>query len=257
MLLLLHGTGAATHSWRGLVPLLAPHFHVVALDLPGHGFTRKPARALFTLPGMADGVGALMERLAVEPALVAAHSAGAAVMIRMALDGRIAPKGLVSINGALRPYGGQANRWLQPLAKGLFLNPLMPRLFAWRAGNDAAVRRLVGNTGSTIDPEGLAHYRLLVSNAAHVAAALGMMANWDLGPLARDMGRLDVPLLLIAGANDRAIKSEDAFAIRAAVPHAQVEILRGLGHLAHEERPQAVADLLLAFARRTGVLTAP
>ena len=39
VLLLLHGTGAATHSWAGLAPLLAPHFRVVALDLPGHGFT--------------------------------------------------------------------------------------------------------------------------------------------------------------------------------------------------------------------------
>ncbi len=255
VLLLLHGTGAATHSWRGLVPLLAPHFRMVALDLPGHGFTRKPARALFTLPGMADGVARLLDTLAIEPALVAAHSAGAAVMIRMVLDARIRPKGLVSINGALRPYGGQANRWLQPLAKGLFLNPLMPRLFAWRAGNEAAVRRLVGNTGSTIDPEGLAQYRLLVSNADHVAAALGMMANWDLGPLARDMGRLETPLLLIAGSNDRAIKSEDAFAVRAIVPHGRVEILRGLGHLAHEEQPRTVADPLLAFARETGALT--
>ena len=39
MLLLLHGTGAATHSWRAVAPLLAADFRVVAIDLPGHGFT--------------------------------------------------------------------------------------------------------------------------------------------------------------------------------------------------------------------------
>ncbi|MFN5717015.1 MAG: alpha/beta fold hydrolase, partial [Bradyrhizobium sp.] len=38
-LLLIHGTGAATHSWRDMLPLLARHFSVVAPDLPGHGFT--------------------------------------------------------------------------------------------------------------------------------------------------------------------------------------------------------------------------
>ena len=43
-LLLLHGTGASTHSWRDLVPLLARHAGVVALDLPGHGFTDGGAR---------------------------------------------------------------------------------------------------------------------------------------------------------------------------------------------------------------------
>ena len=53
VLLLAHGTGAATHSWRGMVPLLARHFTVVAPDLPGHGFTQAPANARMSLPGMA------------------------------------------------------------------------------------------------------------------------------------------------------------------------------------------------------------
>ena len=52
VLLLLHGTGAATHSWRAMLPLLARHFTVVAPDLPGHGFTDAPATARLSLPGM-------------------------------------------------------------------------------------------------------------------------------------------------------------------------------------------------------------
>lgn len=256
VLLLLHGTGAATHSWRGLVPLLKPHFRIVAIDLPGHGFTQKPPQPLLTLPGMADGVCQLLRTLTLKPDLIAGHSAGAAVMIRLALDCRIAPKGLVSINGALTPYGGAASQILSPLAKLLFVNPFMPRLFAWRAGDRASVERLIRNTGSTIDPEGVEQYRRLVASPNHVAAALGMMANWQLQPLARDMRRLDVPLLVIAGSGDRAIKSEDAFKVRDAVPHATVEILRNLGHLAHEEQPQAVAAPMLRFARQVGVIQA-
>ena len=252
VLLLLHGTGAATHSWRGLIPLLTPRFRVVAMDLPGHGFTQKPPNSLLSLPGMAHGVCELVKVLGVDPVLVAGHSAGAAVMIRMALDCRIKPKGLVSLNGALTPYGGDAARILSPIAKLLFLNPVMPRLFAWQAGNRDAVQRLIRNTGSTVDAEAIEQYRVLVSSPGHVAAALGMMANWDLAPLSRDMGMLDVPLLLIAGTNDKAIKSEDAFKVRAMAPGAKVEIMRGLGHLAHEEQPQSVAALMLAFADEVG-----
>ena len=218
VLLLIHGTGAATHSWRGLVPLLAPHFKVVALDLPGHGFTQKPPQSLFTLPGMAGGVGDVLQALDVAPVLVAGHSAGAAVMLRMALDGRVAPAGLVSLNGALKPYGGDAAKWLSPLAKLLFVNPVMPRFFAWQAGGRSSVERLIKNTGSTIDAEGVGHYQTLVSNPDHVAAALGMMGNWQLQPLANDLPKLAVPLLLVAGLNDKAINSEDAFAIRDIVP---------------------------------------
>ena len=42
VMLLLHGTGAASHSWRDIMPLLAAQFTVVVPDLPGHGFTRAP-----------------------------------------------------------------------------------------------------------------------------------------------------------------------------------------------------------------------
>ena len=253
-LLLLHGTGSATHSWRGLVPRLRERFRLIAIDLPGHGFTQRPPARLFTLSGMAWGVCDLLGKLAVSPAVIVGHSAGAAVMLRMSLDGRVAPKGLVSLNGALRPYGGDAARWLSPLAKMLFVNPVMPRLFAWQAGNQAAVERLIRNTGSTIDPAGVDQYRVLVANPDHVAAALGMMANWDLQSLARDLKRVDVPLLLIAGQNDKAIKSEDIFYLREIMPQARTEVMQGLGHLAHEEAPDAVAGLILSFARDAGIL---
>ena len=91
-LLLVHGTGAATHSWRRLAPLLGHHFEVVAPDMPGHGFTPMPRAQQLSLPYMAGALSALLEALAVRPTLVVGHSAGAAVLIRMCLDGRIAPR---------------------------------------------------------------------------------------------------------------------------------------------------------------------
>ncbi len=56
-LLLIHGTGAATHSWRGLAPLLARHFTILAPDLPGHGFTDPLPGHRLSLPGMAQALG--------------------------------------------------------------------------------------------------------------------------------------------------------------------------------------------------------
>ena len=61
-LLMLHGTGASTHSWELLEPLLARRFQVVAPDLPGHGFTTAKKAPDLSLPGMARSVGALAER---------------------------------------------------------------------------------------------------------------------------------------------------------------------------------------------------
>ena len=83
-ILLLHGTGAATHSWRDLAPLLAERFTVVAPDLPGHGFTSALGVADDAGDG-ARGRGAA-GALGLPPALIVGHSAGAAIALRMALD---------------------------------------------------------------------------------------------------------------------------------------------------------------------------
>ncbi len=61
-------------------------------------------------------------------------------------------------------------------------------------------------------------------------------------------------LLLIAGETDRAVPPDDAERILAKVSGAEVQRLAGLGHLAHEEAPDLVADRIVAAARAAGVL---
>jgi magnesium chelatase accessory protein len=254
VLLLLHGTGAATHSWRDLLPILARDFTVIAPDLPGHGFTSLPSSSGLSLPGMATAIGKLLGILGQRPVIGVGHSAGAAVLIRMALDDLIAPKLIVSLNGALQPFGGVAGHLFAPLARLLFLNPFVPRLFSWRAGNAATVERLIRDTGSRIDPHGLALYTRLLRRSGHVRAALGMMANWDLDSLFIDLPRLKAPVLLIAAGNDRAIPAEAAFVLRGRLPASEVRYMRGLGHLAHEEAPEPIAATIVAAARSAGII---
>jgi magnesium chelatase accessory protein len=247
-LLLIHGTGAATHSWRGLMPLLATRFAVIAPDLPGHGFTQSPLPHRLSLPGMASDLNQLLRALAVRPEIVVGHSAGAAILARMSLDGKIAPRLLVSLNGAFMPFGGIANHLLSPLAKLLVMNPLVPHMFTWQASNAGAVERLIQNTGSNIDARGIALYRKLVRSPAHVAAALRMMANWRLEPLLHDLPRLATTLLLVAADNDRSISPDVARRVREVYAQALIERVPGLGHLAHEEQPRLIADLITRYA---------
>ncbi|GJE17043.1 alpha/beta fold hydrolase BchO [Methylobacterium marchantiae] len=245
VLLLLHGTGAATHSWRGLMPLLATRFRIVAPDLPGHGFTDPLPAGRLSLPGMASAIGDLLRELDIRPCGVVGHSAGAAILVRLCLDGGIAPDLLVALNGALTPFPGLASVLFPSMARLLFLNPITPKVFAWTADRPA-VERLIRGTGSRLDAEGLDLYRRLFRNPGHVAGALGMMANWDLAALDRDIGRLTVPTLLVVGSEDKAISPDTAFALRKRLTNARVELLRGLGHLAHEEAPEKVAEVIFA-----------
>ena len=252
--LLIHGTGASTHSWRGLMPLLASQFSVVAMDLPGHAFTGTPPQAQLSLPGMANAIGALIDTLAIEPRLVIGHSAGAAIGVQMVLHGgRLAPALLAGINGAFFPLGGLPGLLFPPVARLMAATPFASRLFARRTWDRRAVEKLLSGTGSTIDAVGIELYGRLVRDPAHAAGALGMMAQWDLRGFERDLARLRTPLALIVGANDRAVPPRDADRVMQLIPAATPrthDVLNGVGHLAHEERPAEVARLLFDAVQR-------
>lgn len=241
--LLLHGTGAASHSFRDLAPALANRFTLLCPDLPGHGFSEAPAGRTLSLPGMAGLTADLLSTLGFTPEIVIGHSAGAAILVAMAAQRQIQPQAIVAINGALRPLRGAM--LFSPLARMLSLNPLVPRLFAQRAMSPAATRRLLEGTGSHIDARGIELYARLFQKSAHVAATLAMMANWDLAWLERRFHSLDVPLFLLTAAGDRAVAPADALEVAKRIASARVVPLRDGGHLVHEERPSAIADLIV------------
>lgn len=253
-MLLLHGSGAATHSWAGLLPLLAPSFRLLAPDLPGHGFTGTPAGFRLSLDDMARDLGALLAAEAFMPKIVVGHSAGAAIAARMAVRGIIDPKLIISLNGAFLPFPGLAGKLFPGMAKLIFLNPLAPRLFALRAGDRSVVDRLIRSTGSRPEATQVEGYARLIRTPGHVAGALGMMANWDLEPLQGELRRLATPLLLVACENDLAIPPSVADTVARMAPDAQVVHVPHLGHLGHEEDAALFAGLIVSAARARGVL---
>lgn len=247
VLLLLHGTGAATHSWRDLAPLLARHFTIVAPDLPGHGFTQAPEPDRLSLPAMARAVTSLLKQLALAPDYIVGHSAGAAIALRLVADKAASPRAVVSLNGALMPFKGVASQLFPSLAQLMVLNPLVPRFFAWRAGSAGAVEKLLAGTGSHVDAAGIRFYQRLFASRVHVASTLAMMANWDLQALGRDFPKLDLPILLVTGTQDKAVRPAEAEAAAQRLPRARRHMIEG-GHLVHEEKPEMIAATIRAFA---------
>jgi magnesium chelatase accessory protein len=254
VVLLIHGTGAATHSWRDVMPLLAPHFTVVAPDLPGHGFTSAIGRA--SPVNVATALAELVDVLGLPPALTVGHSAGAAIALTMA-DRRLArPQAIISLGGALLPFPGMAGKLFPTMARLMFVNPLTPELFAMRTRMPGEVARfLERSTESRIDPRGLACYEVLLGNSGHLGGALALMANWDLYPLEAALPGLDLPILLAHGGRDATIPARTSETVAARLPSAELRILPGLGHLAHEEAPAVHAEMIIDFARRTGVIS--
>lgn len=254
--LMLHGTGASSHSWHPMLRGLQTHFDLLLIDLPGHAYTSMPSAWQASLPGMAQAVEALLDALNATPAIIVGHSAGAALGARMCLDGHAAPQVLISINGAFMPLGGLAGVLFPPAAKLMAALPFAPGFVARQARDPRAIQRLVSDTGSVLDPACTALYAQLVSNPGHVAGALAMMANWDVRPLLRELPQLRSMLALVAAEKDLAVPPRQAEQVRALLRADRVSLIRlpGLGHLAHEEQPEVVAALCIEAARAAAVL---
>ncbi|MFD2783401.1 hypothetical protein ACFS32_22880 [Novosphingobium pokkalii] len=145
VVLLLHGTGAATHSWRdvmpcwrGILPWWRPICPAMALRAGGR---RGPDAARH-----GPRAGRLLRALGMVPALVVGHSAGAAIALQLVQDGGADHGGagvpVIGFNPALMPFPGLAAQLFPSLARLLFVNPLVPRMLA-------RIARLPGNRNAS------------------------------------------------------------------------------------------------------------
>lgn len=244
VVLLLHGAGASAHSWTVLFNALSARFRVVALDLPGHGFTRRGGLGRAKLPRVAEDIEALLRDQKLLPDVIIGHSAGGAVALQMALT--MPPKGVICLNGALAEFGGIAG-WLFPaLAKLLALNPITAPFFA-RTATPRNVEQMIKATGSDLTKEGYRPYYKLVRDTGHVQGTLAMMAGWDLRPLIAALPKIKTPVLLLAGGKDKAVDPITADKAAALLPNAQIKRLPGLGHLMHETHPDQILAEMIPF----------
>ncbi|MCZ8253830.1 MAG: alpha/beta fold hydrolase [Hylemonella sp.] len=247
-MLLLHGTGSGSFSWRELLPALAQRHTVVAPDLPGHAFSGRGGPGGLSLQGMADSLRQLLRQMNLLPKGLVGHSAGAAVAAQMVLhDTTLDRATLIGLNPAWLPLPGPAAWFLGPAAKLAAWNPLSAWACAKLAAQPGAVAQLIRSTGSTLDARGLDLYQRVLSDPGHLHGVLTMMAQWRLSPLSEALHRIPNPVYLDIGAGDQAIPPSLADEACRRLPQAVARRREGLGHLAHEEDPVGAAQQILQW----------
>ncbi|MYR45759.1 alpha/beta hydrolase [Streptomyces sp. SID5910] len=235
-LLLLHGSASSTRSWEPMVPLLTGAHRVVRIDLLGHGRSAKPADSSYALPDQARRVGAVLDRIGVEHAVVVGHSSGGAVATALAEQRPDLVTALVLVNtgpglDALIATGAAATgptQWpptdeqLRGFASTGFSRP------GYRIP-DELLDDLRGMTPHTL--------------TASMGATHAYLEQRTLPDRLAGLGK---PLLVVFGEDDRRWRSSSADDYRA-VPGARIELLPGLGHSPLLEDPPRTAAPLLAF----------
>jgi len=253
-LLFLHGAGASTHSWAALMGALAQDHHVVALDLPGHGFTTLGASNRSGLHQMTEDVAALCKQEGWQPQKIIAHSAGAAIAVQLCehhLTPDARPQSVLAINPAFTDFDGLAGVVFPLIAKSLALNPLTPWLFTLGPDALSRARRLIASTGSTIPAQQLSLYARLLKDRKHVQGALYMMAQWSLKAFTTTLSQSRTRIEIVVGLNDQAVPAGRTAKVQRTLPNTTLTELPDLGHLAHEEAPEIFVALVRSALKDT------
>jgi magnesium chelatase accessory protein len=250
-LLLLHGAGGSTHGWGALLPALSRSYRVVAPDLPGHAFTEALPPERCGLEELATAVTRFLDATGTKPEGIVAHSAGAAMALSMILDGRARPERWAFLAPSLvRPTRGAPPPVIQDLLSPALQSAGMARLSAAVAGRRGVVDALLASTGSRVPATSRSIYRRLSGNPAHLGSVLRILSMWEPEPLAARFPEVTTPGLLLAPERDGWIPLDELEPVARSLPAARFRVLPGLGHLAHEEAPERVLDLLLPWLLR-------
>lgn len=240
-IVLLHGSGAASHSWGDVAPLLAKRFTVVVPDLPGHGFTDRLPSQRMSVRSIAGAVQSLLNTLRIDPVAIAGHSAGGAVALAVAAGKP--PKAVIGVNAALT-LPNALTSLLTPVVQAIADYPIVGSLTARLADSDRLFESLMGSTGSRVTPTQFALYQTFARSPEHAGAVMAMFANWHLEELMPLLPKISAAVTLIVSDNDGWIPPRDADRIARLLPRARVVHLAGAGHVAHEELPARVAGII-------------
>lgn len=232
-LVLIHGTGASTREWDPMVELLTESHHVVRVDLPGCGRSPKPKS--YAVPDQIRLVGAALDEVGVEKAIVVGHSSGSAFATALAEERPDLVEGLVFIN-----FGPNMAAYI---AKEV---PL--RGASWSELTDDQIRFAIrdGFAEGFVVPKSFVDQFRDIDFEAFMATTQTMRAYLNERGLPDRLTPLGKPLLVLFGAEDQRWSPASAAEFRA-VPGARVEMLSGLGHSPNLEDPPRTAALLLAF----------
>lgn len=242
---LIHGFGASTFSYRYTIPELAQHFRVVALDLKGFGYSERPAGSDYSLTAQAELVRGAMDRLGIERAAVVGHSMGGAIAMRLVLSHPERVSRLVLVDSASDDmmHRGLLPSWVAapfvPIAVTFTVHRRRFRQFALRSAvHDPA----------HITPEVVEGYMRPSRFRGYARGLAALLTGRGVDqPLAIE--RIEQPTLILWGEHDRWLPPSQGEALAEAIPNAQLVLLRSAGHLPLEEQPVESHGPLLTFLR--------
>jgi pimeloyl-ACP methyl ester carboxylesterase len=249
-LLLIHGFGASTFTWRFVAPELAKTHRVIAVDLKGFGQSDKPFDDRYSVFDQAELLAQLIEEKDLRNLTLVGHSFGGGVALLLALqanqrlEGRITK--LVLLDSIAYPQN-------IPVFFRLLDVPLVSQIGVRMVPPSMQTRvalEIAYFDDSKIDPAEVEAYAAPLKTAAGKHAMIHsarQILPEDIAALSESYKTMELPTLILWCDHDRIVPLEVGLRLRRTLPNSTLRLVEDCGHMPQEEQPASTLSLIKGF----------
>jgi pimeloyl-ACP methyl ester carboxylesterase len=255
-LVLLHGNGSMIQDFQssGLIDLAARKYRVIAFDRPGFGHSERPRNTVWTPEAQAGLIAAALVRIGASEAMVFGHSWGTLVAVALALQYPRNVKALILASGYYYPTARVDVLLLSAPAVPLIgdilshtVSPILSRLM-W----PFLLRKIFGPRPVPKKFKGFPEEMAVRPSQIRAGAAESALMIPSASALRKAYRKLEMPVVIVAGAQDRFIESEQSTRLHRDISHSLLRCVPANGHMVHQT---ATAEIMSAIDMVAGQST--
>jgi pimeloyl-ACP methyl ester carboxylesterase len=251
LIILLHGFGASTFSWRSVIAPLTKLGEVISYDRPGFGFTERPQTWTGVNPYGFEGNFKILDSIidtygSGRRIVLVGHSAGGQLAAEYARLNPSKVHSLILVDPAILTTGGgvEGLDWLYKIPQVQKLGPILVSSIA-SSGDNLLRQSFFDKSKVTKDVYAGYHKPLQVKGweQAFWNFATAPRSN----KLASNLSNLKMPTLLISGSSDTVVPTADTVKLSKLIPNSRLELIEKSGHLPHEEQPAEFMAVIVKY----------
>ncbi|MBA6296435.1 alpha/beta hydrolase [Colwellia sp. MB02u-9] len=244
-IVLIHGTSASLHTWDGWVEVLKEQRRVIRFDLPAFGLTGPDPQNNYKIEHYAEVVIAVLDKLQINKSVLAGNSLGGYIAWATAVLHPDRVSKLILVDASGYPYESTSIPLAFKLSKNpvtsLLLNNVLPKSLVARS-----VKNVYGNPDLVSD-ELVERYYQLSLRESNRSALKARFEQTLPGPLAKKIQTIKQPTLILWGKKDQLIPVKLGVQFAQEIANSQLIVFDKLGHVPHEEDPQATVSAVIKF----------
>lgn len=241
-LLLIHSVGQSLYTWRNVFAELSDNYRVIALDLPGHGYSSRPDNFTYTADDMAVVLNLFLDALNVKSAHMIGFSLGAMYMLRFLslYPRRVANCVAISPGGITEQMPKLIQQLKTPLVATFARN-------LYTASNVRTLLKECVSDETLIDDHVVKQYYEPISDGLAREAIMYALRNFDMDAIAEGLMPVEHEVLVLWGKNDSWHPPAGSVYFQSLLRTGRYYLVRNAGHLLQEEAPSKLLEIIYSY----------